>query len=154
MREPPSSQNRWRIFCRSRASRICRSRADPFRAFVAMSLVGSLTVGTTSLCTVNWTRPSRNGGRSWCTSSVTRWAPSSSKVSSASRSAATPDVTSRFSSHAAWSWCSCDRRALMPASFSAPSPLARARAISCSRACHFSRSPTKASSAAAPPSSS
>ena len=101
---PFISQNRSRDLFSSRFSRVVCISAEPLRAMDAMSLVASFTgITVSALCVETPATPSRNGGLVSCTSNITRRSSSVSKSRSTSRTRTTPEVTSRFSSHALWS---------------------------------------------------
>mmetsp|Transcript_13527 Transcript_13527/g.44724 ORF Transcript_13527/g.44724 Transcript_13527/m.44724 type:complete len:277 (-) Transcript_13527:1021-1851(-) len=100
---PFISQNRSRDLFSSRFVRTSVSNALPFRAIMAMSLVGSFT-GNTLSCFFppSPTSFSKNGGRVSCTNKITLLSSSVSKSRSTSRTRTTPEFTIRVSSH--WSW--------------------------------------------------
>mmetsp|Transcript_598 Transcript_598/g.1905 ORF Transcript_598/g.1905 Transcript_598/m.1905 type:complete len:348 (-) Transcript_598:27-1070(-) len=62
MAEPCISQKRCRNLPFSWSSLHCLTTLEPFFAITAMSLVGSFTGQTGSICSVYWTRPSKKGG--------------------------------------------------------------------------------------------
>mmetsp|Transcript_14776 Transcript_14776/g.39218 ORF Transcript_14776/g.39218 Transcript_14776/m.39218 type:complete len:463 (-) Transcript_14776:2336-3724(-) len=154
--EPAISQNLARLFVDSFFSLIRLTSSEPLRAMTAMSEVGSFSGSTMSPPLMPTTLPSRKGGLVSCTNNRTRLSSSVSKSRLISLSLATPDVSSRFSSHAFMSFSSSFMRLVCAKDIILPSFRVRL----CRSAARFWKkfsSPTKGSApsrSAAPPNSS
>lgn len=88
---PEVKNKKQRYFAFPKTSKNCKVALHPFAATTARSEVTSFTGITGLFCFVNMKRPSKNGGTTFCTNSVTRFSSdSSSRKSSSSVSDTTP----------------------------------------------------------------